>query len=321
MPAHTAETAGAELKLLQRTFTYGSLRDHLMTYTAYSNGLCCTRVLASHLVSLCLLLTSGAGAYAKPQPSNLAVLPVINQAQRKHPVSTIFKGVGEAVRTRNIRAMSVDDYFFQDGRELSKQARSCGEDTQCLARVMSTFQADLGLVVLVDQQLKPPLLALLLLDTQNGKALAEHYGSLTKKNIDLQIKTHAEQLFEVAGYLQTGQLSIRVQPSSASLYVKDVLKAPGRHTFPVGVYTIRAHAPNHHDLIRDIRLKGGDILELDLKLKPEKRSLLKSPWFWIGVGVVVVAAGVATGVSAASQGSTPCLCIESSMGEDCFSCR
>ena len=103
------------------------------------------------------------------------------------------------------------------------------------------------------------------------------------------------------------QVTLRVDPESAVLSLDGERvhnPAPMPLLLPLGQHVIAAEASGHAPARRKLRVRGGETLELQLKLEPQAlavrshesehgRRAYKSPWLWSAVGAVVVGAAVA----------------------------
>lgn len=255
-------------------------------------------------------------------PDRLAVLPVLIGATSLE-VSIVFRGVDRASEDRPVRVMSVDDYFFQDGQELSRRALACGEDTECLARALAVFRADLGLVVIANTDVRPPLLALVLVDTERQKVLADRFATLDGTSFDDQLEAEVGALFEQSGLTRSGRLEILVEPADASISVaahrRPDLDAAHRYTLAPGRYPVRARAPDHDPIERMVEIRPGEVTRLELRLKP-RTTLWKSPWLWGGVITAVLVAGTVTTLVLTQDGPANCLCVIGANDESCLRC-
>lgn len=261
---------------------------------------------------------------APPAPKRLAVLPVLVGDPERLTVSSAFLGTLRAAELRPVRVMSVDDYFFQDGRELSQRARACGEDTGCLADALAVFQADLGLVLIAHAEVVPPLLGLVLVDTARRAVLADRYEVLEAGSFPDAVARAAAHVLEEAGISQYGRLEVVVDPSDAVVEVAEGTRPePGSgHLFTLapGRYPVRVLAPGHTEATREVEVLPGAVTRLDLRLEPAPDPL-RSPWLWGSLAFAALAAGVVTAlVLVEGQSPEACLCIRGRGDEACLRC-
>ena len=258
--------------------------------------------------------------------ARLAVLPVLVEGRRRFSATDVYDAVERSTDLRPLDVAPIDEYFFQDGRELSARALRCGGDTQCLARAMAAFRADLGLVVLVNEEVEPPLLGLVLLETDTRTVRAERYDTLTKAPLRAQIVEASDRLFRAAGIVRRGRLQVHADPADALVIVagdrRPDLGTEARFTLPPGTYPVRVSAPNHKSKEEQVEIRSGVLTELELKLEQNSESLWSSPVLWLGIGAAAaVVAGSVAGIVLASQSNSDCLCINSDEGMVCLSCQ
>lgn len=238
-------------------------------------------------------------------------------------VSKVFRGVDIASGFRPVRVMSVDDYFFQDGRELSQRALACGEDTGCLADALAVFRADLGLVVIANTDVTPPLLGLILIDTAERAVLADSYATLHVGAIEPQVAASVDAIFDSAGLLKAGRLEVLAEPAEAIVQVDEQsspdLDGAHRFTLSPGRYLVKATAPEHQPDEREVQILPGETIRLEIRLDPQQ-PLWKSPWLWGSVAAVVIAAGTITIFAVANESSNDCLCVTAAGDPNCLTC-
>lgn len=257
----------------------------------------------------------------------LAVLPVLLDPEERLGVSKVFEAVERAAAFRPVRPMSIDDYFFQDGKELSNRALECGEDTKCLSESLAVFRADLGLVVIANLEVSPPLLSLILIDTASAEVVSEAYESLepTRSLVD-QVQANAAAVLQSARLEQAGFLEVLAEPAGARVEVGEGLPhdlgQAHRFTLPPGRYPLRVRASDHEEQERQIEVRPGETTRVEVRLEAES-SAWSSPWLWGGLATVVVA-GAVTAAVVASQSPADCICIIGA-GDDpdqlCQRCR
>lgn len=258
------------------------------------------------------------------ETARIAVLPVLIGDQDRLPVSAVFAGVERAAGARPLRPMSVDDYFFQDGRELSARALGCGEDTACLADTFAVFRAAYGLVVIANAELSPPLLSLVLVDTEKRTVLGEQFDALGDGPLEAQVDAAAGRLFDAAGLLRAGFLELLVEPGDATVKVADGrapdLGSSHRYTLAPGRIKVRAEADGHGSAEREVDILPGEVTRIELNLERES-SIFESPFFWGGVAALVAAGGVAGVLLVEQSQSGGCLCVVAGPDEECVTCR
>src|SRR5688572_1060429 len=120
------------------------------------------------LAALMLLLVAEAPVRSeKSKTDRLAVLPIVLGGEHgKATLSDIFNDIASAAEMRlGLRVISFEEMFVATEEGLQDRVRDCGSDTACVAARLRTFNARMGLVVVLDFSSSPPLISLQLLDT------------------------------------------------------------------------------------------------------------------------------------------------------------
>lgn len=277
------------------------------------------------LAGLLALLPAPAAAQDSG-PERLAVLPILVGAAALAEPRPVFSWVERAADLRpGLRPMTIDDYYFHEGDRLAREVLSCGSDGPCMASRLRPFGARLGLVVVVNGELSPPLVSVLLLDGAEGKITSEWAGQVAAEGLADAVTTQARLALDKAGFQQAGRLKVRVQPRQASLRVgEDTLPdlgTPDTFTLMPGRYAVQGLAEGHRSGTVEADVRAGETVWVDLELAEETGSWVSSPWFWVGASVV--AAGVAAGVTAAAVGGggdQTCVCVITRDQMDCGGC-
>ena len=251
-----------------------------------------------------------------PAPERLAVLPVLLDADAVADVDEVFDAVRTAAHLRTgLRPMTVGEYYFHGGQELAKRSLACGPDPACIARELRPMDARLGLLVLVNGELEPPLVSLILLDAQQGEVVGEWAGRVAggRGAVRATVVSRSSALLDAQGFLQSGRLRVRAQPAQAALMVDDAvppdLGTADTFTLPPGPHRLVATAAGHAPRALEVQVRPAEVTDVDLALTPEA-SVLSSPWLWVGAGVL--AAGVAASVAVVAtrgQDAPPCACV------------
>jgi tetratricopeptide (TPR) repeat protein len=153
---------------------------------------------------------------------------------------------------------------------------------------------------------------------ESARLLSEALGS-SEKPLDADKRKHAQQLLEQANsYI--GKLTLDIEPETA-LNVDGVMTnlRPGSElVLEVGDHTLEFHAPTRIAQKRTLTIRGGEASTLRVRLAalkpgseesaakqaatsspdaPKERRVVRNPWLWTAVGVVV--AGAAAGAAIA----------------------
>lgn len=255
--------------------------------------------------ALCLLVAAA--------PVRLAVLPVLSGPGTEVTASKVFRIVDDAADLRpGVRVMSIDDYFFHEGGALANRALACGQDTACIAKQLEPFEADLGLVVVVDLEITPPLWSLILLDTKARKVVDEHYAQVEggAEVVFAKVLAKASEMLDRRGFHRAGRLIVKTTPAAAGVSIegwRPDVGTPHQYTLPPGTYAVFATAEGHESATTNAVVTSGATTEVPLALAPVT-SVFDSPWLWVIGATVVVGAAVAVGV-ATTASSEDCVCI------------
>jgi hypothetical protein len=254
-------------------------------------------------------------------PLLVAVLPIVLSPDARIGPSEIFKAVSDAAALRpSLNLLSLDQYFFQEGGELANRALACGADTTCIASQLAPFKAKLGVVVIANLEIDPPLLSILLLDTERRTTIGESTGEVGAE-LQRAISDRTSALFDRAGHPRSGRLVVQVSPAQAVVSIvgqTSDLDARG-FTLSPGSYTIVASSDGYEASSATTVVKSGETTEVSIALV-EESSIFESPWFWIVSSAVVVAAG-ATAIGFALTNTERCVCVQTADGRDCSVCN
>lgn len=276
----------------------------------------------SILVVLASLLAANP---ASPARQRVAVLPIIIAPKKDLTASQVFKQVTDAADLRpTLRVMSIDDYYFHDGGELANRALACGADTACIARQLAPFDAQLGVVVIANLELEPPLLSVLLLSTAKERVIGENTAEVPAERVIASVLERTSALFDEAGHPRSGRLVIDAEPGRATVTVEGIAAKsnPGQSnafTLPPGDYRALASLEGYEPGRTNATVKSGETTSVRITLEKET-SILESPWFWVISSAVVVAAG-ATAAGVALSGNERCFCVVTADRQDCSVCQ
>ena len=267
-------------------------------------GYCETVASAVYGLAALLAATHAAGP---GHHDRLAVLPVVSP-DRTVSESDIHRAVGRGIgRRMGVQLLSAEEMFVANQEDLVARVRDCGPDIACMASRMRQFRARLGLVVVYDGTISPAVLGLQLIDTDAGRSVAQTIDELPdREHLLAVISARASELLAQAGYVESGRLTVLVDPPAAQVRLKNGLE-PDRGSLNVftlgpGTYAITAEHPGFDAATTTARVHSGRDTQVKLELAAES-SVWTSPWLWIAVGVVVVAAATA-GAIVASQPET-----------------
>ena len=263
---------------------------------------------------LASMLMMVALAQAAPAPTprlRVALLPVLVDPGPDFTASNVFRLVFEQTRLRKtLRLMSIDEFFFNDGGTRADRVLACGSDTRCVARQLSPFRADLGLVVIVNGRLDPPLAGVLTLDIPTERPIAEKYEQVPAEELRRVLQTTVADHFDRAGHPRWARLEVNVDPSNAGIAVEPSYTPeagrPNLFIVPPGQYTVMGQLDGYQPDRQTAALSPGATTEVALRLTKES-SWYESPWVWVGAAVVVGAAVTVAAVTLGPEKACGCI--------------
>lgn len=270
-------------------------------------------------------LVGGAAPARAGAGRRLAVLPVIIAGDARTSVSTVFDAVQAAGDLRlGLEVMTLDEYYSHEGAEIAESALACGQDTACMSQKLAPLSTDLGLVVVINRELDPPLLSVLLLDTQRRQVAAESYGQF-KGGIDRiggEVERITAGFFDRLQIPKAGRLVVAVEPREARLMIPGDYSPdrgqPNAFTVPPGTYEVVATLDGFGRSTALAIVNSGETTAIAMRLEPEG-SLLSSPWFWVGTTAAVAA--VATTIILLTRPTESCVCVITAQNNECMVCQ
>lgn len=273
----------------------------------------------SGLALLGLVLASSA---VHARSDRLVVLPVIVEGPHgKASISSIFDDVSDVAAMRVGLTMVPNEELFLQREEVTNRVRECGSDTQCMVSRLRAFDAKLGLVVTLNLDLQPPLVSLLLADTDDLKVVAEVIEDVPGGNVSDFIRMRVKKILDELGYVRAGRIVVEIDPPEAGRANIKVGEgeeadrgAPNVFTVAPGGYHVSARLDGWSSASSEAEVRSGEETRVRLSLE-EQKSLFESPWFWAVVGAVAVG-GATTALVVSQSSTTRCLCVTIG-GSDC----
>lgn len=264
-------------------------------------------------------------AEADPLSRRLAVLPVILAGDARTSVGTVFDAVQAAGDLRlGLEIMTLDEYYSHEGAEIAESALACGQDTACMSQKLAPLSTDLGLVVVINRELDPPLLSAVLLDTQRRRVAAESYGQVKggPDRVGPELERIVASFFDKLAIPKAGRLVVAVDPKEARVVIPGDYPpdrgASNAFTVPPGTYEVAASLDGYRRSTAAAIVRSGETTQLALQLEPES-SLLSSPWFWLGTGVA--AAAIVTTIIVVTRPAESCVCVITAQNNECMVCQ
>ena len=228
-----------------------------------------------------LLALSAIGA-----PERLAILPaVVEGSFGRAGAVELFELVAKAADFRQgLEIVPYNALFLEGVEPVATTVRDCGSDLPCIARALAAAGIDLGLRVIANFALDPPLITMNLIVEE--KVIREVIDELDDRSLASILEGATELL--LWKYARGGRLAIEVSPSDAAVTIDppapDKVMAPGRYRVAA---TREGYAPDAVEV--EIAAGAEQQVRLALAPLPEESSIVESPWLWTGVGAGVVA--------------------------------
>ena len=213
----------------------------------------------------------------------LAILPAtVEGPYGDAPVLEMFETVAKAADLRvGIELVSYNALFVDGVEPVATTVRDCGSDLACIGRALRLARIDLGLRVIANFALDPPLFTFSLIEGERtiAEKLVEAEGS-----IDSILVRSTEEL--LAAYPRGGRIAVEVAPPDAVVSIAP----PGSGVMAPGTYRVSAAKEGYSPKSAAIDLRAGSEERVRLVLDPlPEESIASSPWLWTGVGVGVAA--------------------------------
>jgi hypothetical protein len=251
---------------------------------------------------LCATTASAPARAAGPEPAaRLAVLPIVVAGDEgSASISDLHGAVASSARLRpGLRVLTAEELFLASQEGVLEKVRDCGSDVACIGARLRSLETQLGLVVLLNFQLAPPLLSLRLLDAEAGRELGRAVGELAADEsrgtgLSARLASETASVLERAGFREGALLRVEVEPETAAITIDGAERergAPNIFILAPGPHTIEARLDGHDPARASSVLARGEEQRVRLWLEPQT-SLFASPWFWTIVGAVAVGSAV-----------------------------
>jgi hypothetical protein len=262
-----------------------------------------------------LMLVALPAAAKKGSVQKMAVLPIILKPTATDvTITSIYGDIVDASSLRIGLRIITNEEMFAMSTNLSGRVQDCGSDVACIAQKLRASDAPLGMVVVVNNVLNPPLIGLQLIDTDQGVLIGQSLGGLEKDapTISETVRRRARKLLEAAGFTQAGRVVVDVNPTAAKVVLGEDFEpdagTPNIFTVPPGAYPVRAVLDGYDGAQGQVVALAGRESRVALVLDKQS-SVTSSPWFWSLIGAAVVGGGV-TAAAIALRSTDRCLCLE-----------
>jgi hypothetical protein len=179
---------------------------------------------------------------------------------------------------------------------LDDQLRDCGSDARCMSSRLREAGVDLGLMVVADLGLKPPIVTTRVIDSRTERVLVNAIADLAKDSLKNVVRGEVARALESAGHPIGGRVTIETSPPNALVAIdggrglepgptNSFILAPGR-------YDVRATEDGYVPTSTRARVVSGEETRIWLRLDASS-GLLGSPWFWTAIVAALAAGGTA----------------------------
>lgn len=241
--------------------------------------------------------------------ATLAVIPILVGPKLELGLSAINEQIGSAAAWRPaIAVLDAEELFVRDPNHESARLENCGADLQCLARALEPLSLSYALLLVVNTEVTPPLVALRALDLRQRKIVAEEVGSVDPAKLGETMNQRAHRLFDTLGFAEAGKITVRREPDDAAIDVSPAPLAPiaaDRFWVAPGAYRVTARSSDQ-SAAAEVAAVAREEREVRLRV-PESTSIVESPWLWAGVGAAAAAIAVAIIAASADGGTDVCL--------------
>ncbi len=208
------------------------------------------------------------------------------------------RSVADAARAGLRWLLDVEVLSYDERARLEDEVRRCGEDNGCVLARLSTSGVDLGVYVVANFEVSPPLITLELLDTKRRRSIARKLVDAQALDIDVAITGAVERVLLETGLRVGGEVVADIVPGEAKVTLDDRPIEVGVPVLSdVGAHVLRVRLDGYVPLEQRLDVALRDEQRLALRLEPEP-GILSTWWFWTAVGVAV-AGGVTAAVIAA----------------------
>jgi hypothetical protein len=246
------------------------------------------------------------------EPTTVAVIPIVVGPKRELGLSAIGREIGAAAAWRpKVQVIDAEELFVRDPSWSSARLDSCGSDIACVSEALRPFGLSLVILLVVNTEITPAVVALRALDPKRRTIRAEEIGSpLSVKDA---LRAQAARLFDALGFAESGRLVVRCDSETAEIAIDPTPLDRGtgrRYWVTPGRYRVTARARDRR-ASAEVTIAAREEREASIVLA-EDASVLESPWLWIGVGAgaaAIVATSIVLFVGRGRDlclGKTPC---------------
>jgi hypothetical protein len=272
-----------------------------------------------YLIIAVSVLTPAAAGAQESTPRRLAILPSVLASERPGArpapgTDQVFEGAARAARLRpGLEIIPYNDLFVAGPESLTSVIHECGADERCVSSVLRQSKVDLGLIVIVNLVLDPPVLIAELIDAHAERASNESSVDLDGKTaLHDALEKSVNRVLDASGILRAARIKIAVTPDGAKLTLPPSARSDGDgFVVAAGPQHIRATREGYEPADAFIVAVPGEEQDVRLVLEPSKDAE-SSVWPWLAGGAVLVGAtavALAVGLSISGKSGHDCLCI------------
>jgi hypothetical protein len=283
---------------------------------------------------LLAMATASALAFARSagaedaKPKRLAILPSALGGETAHvpAADQLFEAAARGARLRpDLEIVPYNDLFVAGTDSLAGIVRDCGADVRCASNALLQSKVDLGLRVIVNLALDPPVLIANTIDPHAEKVAHESIVELDKNTALIEaIERAASGVLDAAHFARGGRIAIAVTPADAKLTLPPGARADGEgYVVSAGRHEVKAAKEGFLPQSESVVVLAGEERAVNLVLSPTESSGIAWPWWIAGAGAVVLGASAIALVVASpfsSHGNHDCLCITSA-ATPCTHCQ
>jgi hypothetical protein len=258
------------------------------------------------LVPVLLALTGA------PEPITAAVIPVFVGPESELGLSVVGERVAKAAAWRpTLLLLGTEELFVRDVGDTGARLKNCGADEACLAGELARISVHLGILIIVNTEVSPPVLAIRALDVDNRKIVEGAVGALEPDEATLAdaVTQRSRKIFDRLGHLEAARLVVTTIPETNDVIIDPApIFRPSTNSYWLkpGRYRLSVRAGIEPAQQREIEVVGGRELVLEIDLRPQE-SLSESPWLWIGVGAAVLIAASVVTIAQVTRGEVYCV--------------
>lgn len=208
------------------------------------------------------------------------------------------QAIGEAA-TGGLRwLLEVEIPTYDQRARLDEEVRRCAEDNACVLERLAASGVDLGVYVVANFEVTPPLVTIELLDTYRRRAIAREIVEANGAELEAAIGAAVERILVATGLEVGGAVVADVTPPEAQLSLDERVIEPGvAAPARVGMHVVRGRLEGFLPNEQSVEIDPREERRVALQLEPEP-GITSQWWFWTAIAVAVAGSAVAIAVVA-----------------------